>query len=284
MSIQRNLSGLAGLLAWGMIGGGVLADTPKESSPHTVTANLGVVSNYIFRGLTQTWDQPAVQGGVDYSHAFGWYAGAWASSISDRQFANGFAEADLYGGYNGKFTDDWTWTLGMIGYLYPGANYDQVKPAGTYRDQGYHTFELNAGLGYQWVSLKVSVALTDYFGANVKTGYTGDSQGSTYVDVTANVPLPASIFTRDVTLPLHVGRTNYTNKLAAATINGGTNPDYTDYKIGLTKAFDGGWTLGAAYVYADNKAVYNGVASAKDPANTRNLGGGNVLVSLTKTF
>ncbi|MBF0293966.1 MAG: hypothetical protein HQL96_02165 [Magnetococcales bacterium] len=271
---------LWGVLAWA-VGGEALA---ADASPHTFTANVGVVSNYVFRGLTQTWDRPTVQAGADYAHAAGWYLGVWGSGISGKQFADGVMELDLYGGYNGKFNDDWSWTLGAIGYLYPGADYDQVKPAGTNRSQGYENVELNAGFGYKWISFKAAVALTDYFGANAKTGYTKGSSGSTYLDLTANVPLPAAIFTKDVTLPLHVGRTNYTNKLAAATVGGGTNPDYTDYKVGLTKTFDGGWTLGAAWTYADNRAVYNRVASAKDPSDTRDLGGGNVVFSLVKTF
>ncbi len=126
------------------------------ASPHTVVTNIGVVSNYIFRGLTQTWDNPAIQAGVDYSHAVGWYAGLWTSSISDKQYADGFAEVDVSGGYNGKLTEDLTWTVGVLGYLYPKANYSDTKPAGTYPPQTYNTVELNAGMGYKWLILKGS--------------------------------------------------------------------------------------------------------------------------------
>ena len=51
------------------------ADAP--ASPHTVTANLGVVTDYRFRGVSQTHENPAIQGGVDYAHASGLYLGAW---------------------------------------------------------------------------------------------------------------------------------------------------------------------------------------------------------------
>ncbi len=283
MTIVRPLSGLVGLLGWVAVAGfpvSGLADAPAEatpSSPHTFTANVEVVNNYIFRGLTQTWNQPAIQGGVDYAHADGWYAGLWGSSLSDKQYADGWAEWDFYGGYNGKFNDDWTWTLGAIGVYYPSANYDRSNPPGNH--QSYDNVEVNAGLGYKWVTMKVSAALTDYFGANTKTGYLGDTKGTTYWDLTATVPLPEEIFTKDVTVPLHVGRTHYVSKLAS-----GLNPDYTDYKVGVSKAFDGGWSLVAAYTYADNKAVYNNVPSAKLGTDTTNLGGGNVVFSLTKTF
>ena len=59
--------------------------TAADASPHTHTANVAFVSNYIFRGLTQTFGKPAIQGGMDYSHANGLYAGLWGSSISSHQ-------------------------------------------------------------------------------------------------------------------------------------------------------------------------------------------------------
>ncbi|MEO5348405.1 MAG: TorF family putative porin [Magnetococcus sp. YQC-3] len=186
-----------------------LADaTTAPPQTHTFTANMGVVSNYIFRGQTQTWNRPAFQGGVDYSHADGWYAGLWTSNISDRQYAGGWAELDYYGGYNGKFNDDWSWTLGVNGAYYPTANYDRVNPVVAVNgNQSYDNFEVNAGLGYKWITLKVYASLTDYFGANTSTGYKSDSKGTTYWDLSANVPLPEEYFTKDVTLPLHIGRT-----------------------------------------------------------------------------
>jgi len=56
------------------------ADAP--ASPHTVTANVGLTSDYIFRGISQTSGNPAIQGGIDYAHSSGFYAGVWGSNIS----------------------------------------------------------------------------------------------------------------------------------------------------------------------------------------------------------
>src|SRR5450759_2863878 len=58
------------------------AEPAAPASPHTFTGNVGLVSQYIFRGLTQTNGDPAIQGGADYSHASGFYAGTWLSNIS----------------------------------------------------------------------------------------------------------------------------------------------------------------------------------------------------------
>ncbi|MBF0184953.1 MAG: hypothetical protein HQM06_11270 [Magnetococcales bacterium] len=250
-----------------------------NASPHTFTANIGVVSNYIFRGLTQTWDKAALQAGVDYSHANGWYAGLWGSSISDKQYADGWMELDLYGGYNGKFNDDWGWTVGVLGVYYPSADYHKATPPPSAKSQSYDNAELNAGISYQWVSAKVSVAVTDYFGANSNSGYKEGSKGTTYWDLTANIPLPEETFTKDVTIPVHIGRTNYTTDTAA-----GIDPSYTDYKVGISKTFDGGWNVGAAYTYASNGALYNNTSSVKNATDRLDLGGSNVLLNLTKIF
>jgi uncharacterized protein (TIGR02001 family) len=96
----------------------VLADdAAAPASPWTVTTNVYGVSDYYFRGITQTWHRPAIQGGVDVAHSSGWYAGLWGSNVSNNQYPGGSGlEFDYYGGYNGKFSDDWGWTAGGHGY------------------------------------------------------------------------------------------------------------------------------------------------------------------------
>ncbi|MBF0462639.1 MAG: hypothetical protein HQL87_14755 [Magnetococcales bacterium] len=261
------------------------APDPAPTPTHTFTPNLAVVNNYIFRGMTQTWNQPALQGGIDYSHTDGWYAGAWASNISDREYADGSVELDLYGGYNGKFPkDDWTWTVGLAGTIYPGADYDKTKPTRVPNpSQTYDNLEVNGGIGYKWVAFKLSAALTDYYGANTTTGYTSGTQWSTYSDLTATVPLPEDVFGQNVTLPLHVGHLHYTAKLQTP-VAGETNPDYTDYKIGIAKGFDYDISLALALTYADNDDVYGHVQSLKGGNDFINMVGTHVVLSLTKTF
>ncbi|PYP56425.1 MAG: hypothetical protein DMD40_10685 [Gemmatimonadetes bacterium] len=90
-------------------------------SPHTLTGNVALVGDYRFRGLSQTYTQPAVQGGVDFTHVNGAYLATWGSNVSGNQFLNGGSlELDVYGGYR--------WTVGRVGtdlglqyYWYPGA-------------------------------------------------------------------------------------------------------------------------------------------------------------------
>ncbi len=80
-----------------------------------VTANIGVTNNYLWRGLTQTDNNAAVQGGVDYSHDSGFYAGTWTSNVD---FGTTGFELDLYAGWSGEFSG-FSLDLGYIQYMYP---------------------------------------------------------------------------------------------------------------------------------------------------------------------
>ena len=86
-----------------------------------LSANIGVTSNYLWRGITQTGDGAAVSGGIDWGHDSGFYLGTWASNI-DWGVGNG-AEVDFYGGYDGSI-GDFGYGIGAIYYYYPSSNYD----------------------------------------------------------------------------------------------------------------------------------------------------------------
>ena len=78
----------------------------QASSPHSITGNLSIVSDYRFRGISQTFVQPAIQGGIDYSHPSGIYIGNWNSSVASQVFTGGSGiEMDFYGGWKTTFGD-----------------------------------------------------------------------------------------------------------------------------------------------------------------------------------
>lgn len=93
---------------------GLPASAPAQNE---LTGNLGVTSNYIWRGVTQTDDDAAVQGGIDYTHETNLYAGVWTSNYGN---GNGY-ELDLYGGFRGSAAGI-PFDVGMIMYRYPVAN------------------------------------------------------------------------------------------------------------------------------------------------------------------
>jgi uncharacterized protein (TIGR02001 family) len=90
-----------------------------------LSANLGVQSNYYFRGLTQTDDGTAVSGGIDYRDDSGFYVGTWMSNVDFPSTPKADVEVDLYSGFGGVFGDTGVgYDLNALYYYYPGAGGD----------------------------------------------------------------------------------------------------------------------------------------------------------------
>src|SRR5690349_4325319 len=110
-------------------------EAAAPASPHTFTYNIGLFSQYIFRGLTQTGTEPALQGGADYSHSSGFYAGVWGSNVSwvrDGGYKQDSSlEVDVYGGYKNTIGETGiTYDIGALQYFYPGKELPGLKAAG----------------------------------------------------------------------------------------------------------------------------------------------------------
>jgi uncharacterized protein (TIGR02001 family) len=195
-----------------ILSGLVSVSAIAADSPHSVTGNLYLVSDYQFRGVSQTDEDPAIQGGFDYAHASGFYLGVWASNV---EFGAANSEWDVYGGYAGS-AGDLGYNVGVLQYLYPG-----------YSDA--NTTELYAGVTFKQFGLKASYTISDdYFDI-------GDGDGTVYWDATANFEVGAGL-----TLGLHYGYTD----------GSGNQVDYADWKIGVTKEI-GGFNVGLAYTDTD---------------------------------
>ena len=272
---------------------------PNPVPEHSLSGNVGVVSQYVFRGLSQTNGKPAIQGGPDYRHASGLYAGTWLSNISwftdqnagvknapvslaspgsvGAPYSIGASSAatlewDFYAGYKNTFAGDWNYDVGLIHYYYPG-RFDNL---GAYRQP--NTTEVYGAIGYKWLTLKYSRAISTYtFGVN-------ESQGASYLDLSALIPLGESGFS----LQAHVGRQDYPGKVNVGywAASGGDNNyfDYTDYKLGLTKEYRG-FNFGLAWTYADTKSTApDNNTTAYMNAFGKNIGRDRVALSVSKTF
>jgi len=251
------------------------ADAGADTAPYTVTGNIALTSDYMFRGLTQTWGGPAVQGGGDLTMKNGFAAGFWGSSISDKSYPGASLELDVYANYGLSINDDWSWRVGLYSYLYPKGNLDEVGLA----SRSFNTVEANAALTWKWLTLKYSRALTDYFGIDVEQGYRDDSKGTGYIELNAAIP-----FNDQWSLALHAGRTDITTSLAAPLANGAVNPDYTDVGATLKYQFTPHWSASLGATYANNDAFYGHTASFTNAADTRNTGGTRGFVMLQGTF
>jgi uncharacterized protein (TIGR02001 family) len=241
------------------------ATPAPEASP--VTANVTVVSDYRFRGLSQSNFKPAIQGGFDYAHESGFYIGNWNSSISWISDANPGAtapiEMNFYGGFKKDFlAPGFVTDFGVLQYAYPTTGLAAVNPNTT---ELYAAQNFTAGPVTGFV--KFSYAVTNTFG-------NANSTGSYYPDLTLNYD--TGIW--GVGLNAHVGYQYF----AGNTTTGESNSSlysYTDWKLGLTKDFGGG--LSAAVAYVDTNAKKSSYSLNPQGKFTGGPGG---VVSLTKTF
>ena len=246
-------------------------DTPAT----TITGNLALTSDYVFRGLTQSWGKPVVQGGADLATASGFAIGIWGSSISEHSYPGGAMELDLYGSYGRAINDDWSWRAGLYGYFYPGANLDHAGlPA-----RSLNTGEANLALSWKLWTLKYSYALTDYFGADREQGYRGNSKGTSYLMLEGAMPLNPQW-----SLTLHLGYTRYSTALAAPNADGARDPSYADIGVGAKVAINAHWSLLGVLVHASNDRFYRHTASFQNAADTLAVGGNRAFVQLQATF
>lgn len=309
---MRNTILLSAVLSTLTFGNAAYADeAPAETAPvaapaevassWTATANIGFVSDYYFRGISQSWHKPAVQGGFDIAHSSGFYAGMWGSNVTPNTYPDASVEIDAYAGYNGSIpaVEGLGYTVGLYGYFYPGGSWKKYPSialdAGKNQGGRWDTYEANFGLSYKWLSAKASVTLGDWFGAEKKTGWDGGTSGTTYLELNAAYPLPVW----GLTLVGHVGHLNVSGKLdpvafpnASSSISGETNPDYTDYKIGLSKSFtigkSEGWNGGIYWVESDNDDYWGsdgyGGTSFNGRAESKDLNDGRLVVTVGRTF
>lgn len=173
------------------------------------SANASVTSNYLWRGMEQTDGGPAVQGGVDWSNADGFYAGAWASNVS---WADTSVELDLYGGYSGSINESVSFDVGYIWFAYPGTDTDLDF------SEVYANFTMDA--------LTVGVAV-------LATADGADFGDSLYISADYAVPLA-----NDFELGLHVG--SYTGDFVGTDLMDiGVTVGKDSWSVGLSKLNEG---------------------------------------------
>jgi uncharacterized protein (TIGR02001 family) len=235
MTIRTTTLGAASLLAAvvfagpaladGISGRGKVADSPM---PHgcTTAGNVGVTSDYVFRGISQSLENPAIQGGVDLTCG-NWYLGVWGSSIDFGAAIDGTAEIDIYGGYKmtrGRFAFD----FGFIYYAYPGINSDFEADF----------FELKAaGSTELWKG--GTLGGTVFYSPE----YTFNTGAVTTLEGSFSQALPKfSIFTP--TLSVLVGHSFFHDE---------DDFDYTYWNAGVTLGFLEKWSLDLRYWDSDNE-------------------------------
>ena len=298
------ISAAAVALLAGLSTAAFAADEPAAAEVSPITANVTVASNYIYRGLTQTNNKPAIQGGFDYAHESGFYVGNLNSNISwisDQYGGNGGSgtgavtapiEMDFYAGFKKDLiAEGFASDFGVLQYYYPVSGMMPNAPTGA-QLQKYPTYRQASGSAPSTTEiyaaqnftagpvtgfLKVSYALSNLFGIY-------NSKGSFYPDLTANYDTGFY----GVGLVGHVGYQYVPNNivttsaLAGANMGGTYNLSYADWKFGFTKDFGGGLS-GTAY-YTGTTVQKVGSNYMYTTPNGGNQGRANAVVALTKTF
>jgi uncharacterized protein (TIGR02001 family) len=212
----------------------VFAQAKAPEPDYTLAYNIGAVSDYRFRGITQTNYGAAVQGGIDFAHKSGIYLGTWASNVNWVKQVNGATkgdyELDLYGGYKGEIKPGLTYDVGYIAYTYPGNDSGVANgavAAGTYTKAD--TQEFYGALTYNVVTLKYNQSIGDFLGNPL-------SNASRYWDLSANFDLG-----NGYSFTPHVGRQTIPNQP-------GNIADYSDYALTVAKDFGNGFVASAAAI------------------------------------
>ncbi|HWI09911.1 MAG TPA: TorF family putative porin [Burkholderiaceae bacterium] len=255
------------------LGTAAYAEDPPPAPPFT--ANISLTTNYKYRGqdqgsLTPTKAmRPAVQGGFDWTMN-GFYVGNWNSSIGwiPDSLGGSSIEMDFYGGYRGEIVKDVGYDVGVLRYQYIGSGFA-------------NTTEIYGSVSYGPASLKYSHTVSeDYFGfagAAFGSGFKG--RGTGYLDLSGNFPVMDVL-----TINAHVGYTRFSSDIRdnIPDTNGGTIPNYYDYKLGVTydmsKFAGAGVTLAGAVVGASKKESF------KYSSDGQSVNKARFIVTLTKTM
>jgi uncharacterized protein (TIGR02001 family) len=218
-----------------------------EDNPIPISANVTFTTDYVFRGVSQTDENAAVQGGFDWeSESTGIYLGTWGSNVSWTGESSSSVELDVYGGWK-KSWGNWGADFGLLHYDYPAAS-------------GANTDEIYAKGSWKWITASYYYTISDdWFGVT-------DGKGSGYLNLAAEYTLP---------MGLAIGGSYGWTMLDGE--SGGTpndNGDYQDYKI----------YVGYSYTGLDFQLGYTGTSFDNDSYKPMDIADDRGYFSVSKSF
>lgn len=252
----------------------------------TFPASISLVSDYVFRGQSQTWGRPALQFNIEADHRSGLYAGFFTSNVSSNWIPGAHVETDFYGGLRGNLPGkaaDVAFDVGAVYYAYPGANWDESSFAGFNESNKVDTLEAYLGLTYKWLNFKTGRAMTEYFGwstnnspvnggfaGDANAGVTGNTRGSYFYELNANYEV--------------VPGWSLIGQLGRQVIAHSRGLDITYYKAGVGKDFGAGWSATLVYSASSEPDAYKDFLSLRDNGHESDVAKDTVLLSVTKSF
>lgn len=188
-----------------------------SASAVELSGDITFTSDYAFRGVSQTEEAPAIQGGLSLASESGFYVSVWGSNVDF--LAEGTLELDVMLGWSGAINDDWSTDVGIMRYGYPNAEIE-----------GSNFWEIYGSLSYK--DLTFGLAYSDDYYANSGKFY--------YIYAGYSYAL-----TENFSLDLHLGQNEYDDSSAS----------YLDWSVGIsTEVLGAGLSL--AYVDTDMNGSY----------------------------
>ncbi len=257
----------------------------EPAGPVTVSGSVALVSDYRFRGVSQSDRGMAVQGGITATHESGLYAGTWASSLGGwGRFGGSNMELDLFAGYAVPLGENATLDVGLTWYMYPSGA-DKTDFAEPY-------VKLSSQIGPIKGLIGVAYAPKQQALGNWQSSATsgidnpGDKEDNFYgwVDVSGAVP------NTPVTVKAHVGWSDGNPGLGPNGTSIAPTGKYLDWMVGADLAVPGTpLTLGISYVDTDIARVEEEylrpnfmVNDSKDAG--KSIARGTVLFSVSAAF
>lgn len=217
----------------------------SEDGQHSTSATVTFATDYLFRGISLTSEDPAIQGSFDYSHSSGLYAGTWASNLS----GDTSIEVDAYAGFANEFGDSGIgYDVSVLHYMYPG-------DSGTSSD--YTEFFGSLSYSYFTATIGYTSDIPDFY-----DGATGSKDvDEIYYNLAFAYELPYGIGFNASVGYTDSDRHDQANKYDNAHLS----DSYVDYSIGLTKPFAGfDWTLAYVGTNSDGDDFAAGEGTADD--------------------
>jgi hypothetical protein len=277
---------LAGLACLAAVSTPAMAQE-EAPGPVTVSGSVAVVSEYRFRGVSQSDRNLAVQGGLTISHESGLYIGTWGSNLAGwGTFGGANMELDLIAGYKADLGNGAALDVGATWYMYPGGfdNTDFIEPYAKLSGTA-GPLSLTAGVAY--------APKQEALGAWYATGldafdgvYTdpGDKNDNLYLWGDGAIGVPDT----GLTVKGHIGFSKGNKGLGPFATSVAPTGEYWDWLIGADYAIPGlPLTLGVAYIDTDiskRESAYLQPSFSRGQDGTGTIAGSTVVASLTASF
>jgi uncharacterized protein (TIGR02001 family) len=262
----------------------------EETAPPkavTVSGSVGLVSDYRFRGVSQSDEQLAVQGGLTIAHESGVYIGTWGSNLAGwGTFGGANMELDLIAGYKTTLSEGVALDVGATWYMYPGGfnNTDFIEP---YAKVSGTIGPATVLAGVAYAPKQEALGAWYFNGASAAAGVyddPGDKNDNLYLWTDASVGVPNT----GLTAKAHVGFSKGNKGLGPFATSVAPTGEYIDWMAGVDYAVPGTpLTVGVAYTDTDisnREAAYLRPSFSKGQDGTGNIAGSQVVFSLTAAF